>query len=180
MFSPLRATVRSNDNSTNRILISSLDRGGVWSAPAQTSDSTKFAPSQIFFRGKFWLAFVANDAGNNILVCRSDNGLQFSQPPLRLNVSAGSAPSLAVSTANSTSYSPTQIPCWWAARAATAKVGRPVTWATTPRTGRRQAQWVTIRINRYTVVQPAAGLQCTAACWSPPSTRGSRKSFVMI
>jgi hypothetical protein len=71
------------DNSYNSVLTSYSGNGQDWSVnrpvknPSQ-SQSSKAAPALAVFQNRLWIAFVANGPSNQLLVCNSGNGQDWS------------------------------------------------------------------------------------------------------
>ena len=57
---------------------------------------SKASPSLASFNGKLWVAFIASNGGNNILICNSSDGVVWSDDLDIHQASNGSGPSLAV------------------------------------------------------------------------------------
>jgi hypothetical protein len=92
---PLLAAFRSNDEKTKRILVSPSDDGVNWGGGVDTSQRSRNTASQVFFQGKFWGVFIADDDTTELVLCSSTDGLKWSSPK-RLGQLSIAAPSLAV------------------------------------------------------------------------------------
>ena len=99
----LYAAFIANDSGQNVLIHSTADGihwaplNGAAGAAADIHQASGSAPSLAVFKDRLWVAFIANDSGNNVLVCSSN--LDGSFPPGNLDIqqaSNGSAPSLAV------------------------------------------------------------------------------------
>jgi hypothetical protein len=72
------------NNSYNSLLTSYSGNGqDDWSVDSQVknpsqSQSSKAGPALAVFQNKLWIAFVANDTSNQLLICNSGNGLDWS------------------------------------------------------------------------------------------------------
>ena len=93
------------NNSYNSLLTSYSGNGQDWSVDSQVknpsqSQSSKAAPALAVFQNKLWIAFVANDASNQLLICNSGNGQDWSDNSQVKNPnqsqSSKAAPALAV------------------------------------------------------------------------------------
>jgi len=98
----LYAAFIANDSGQNVLIHSTADGihwaplNGAAGAAADIHQASGSAPSLAVFKDRLWVAFIANDSGNNVLVCSSN--LDGSFPPGNLDIqqaSNGSAPSLA-------------------------------------------------------------------------------------
>jgi hypothetical protein len=108
----LWAAFIANDGGQNVLICTSTD-SVIWTSdpsnPSPTSTnidigqaSNGSSPSLAVFDGKLWVAFIANDSGNNVLVCSSSDGVNWGTiQGIGKNTdigqaSNGSSPSLAV------------------------------------------------------------------------------------
>jgi hypothetical protein len=92
--SPLYATFRSNDPS-NRILIAPSRDGTDWQGGVEIRQRSGYAACQVFFKGKYWVAFVEEDKTKPPAVCSSEDGVRWSDKR-RINESTQNSPALAV------------------------------------------------------------------------------------
>src|SRR5215472_10196387 len=92
-------------DTSNQLLICNSGNGQDWSDNSQVknpsqSQSSKAAPAQPVFQNKLWIAFVANDTSNQLLICNSGNGQDWSDNSQVKNPnqsqSSKAAPALAV------------------------------------------------------------------------------------
>ena len=70
--------------------------GSHWSQSSRLEQTSGKGCSIVEFQGKVWIAFIANDSGNNVLVCSSPDGVNWSGGNTDIHQAAGSSPSLAV------------------------------------------------------------------------------------
>ena len=89
----LYATFLSNDP-TKRILVCSSADGTTWNGGEFVGEYTKATASQVFFKGKYWGAFVGKDS-NNVLISSSDDAVHWSRNR-ETGQSTKGAPSLTV------------------------------------------------------------------------------------
>ena len=88
------------DNATNDLLVCNSANGKDWSQAALvtnqvTNQFTKMAPALAVWDNKLWLAFVADNATNDLLICSTANGQTWSQPHSWPTRSSKMAPTLA-------------------------------------------------------------------------------------
>src|SRR5215468_1477930 len=100
----MRIAFVAKDNSKS-LLTSHSANGQLWSDRSHVknpnqSQSSKAAPALAVFQNKLWIAFVANDASNQLLICNSGNGQDWSDNSQVKNPnqsqSSKAAPALAV------------------------------------------------------------------------------------
>jgi hypothetical protein len=87
------------NNDTNDLLVCNSANGRDWSPATQVTNpanqTTKLAPALAAWDNKLWLAFVANNETNDLLVCSSADGKTWSNTTQVTNPAAKAAPALA-------------------------------------------------------------------------------------
>jgi hypothetical protein len=84
------------NNDGQNVLVSTTGPGLTgWTADCDIDQASGFAPSAVYFNGRFRIAFVANNEGQNVLVCSSADGANWSNNE-DIHQASESAPSLAV------------------------------------------------------------------------------------
>jgi hypothetical protein len=88
------------DNGTNDLLVCSSANGQAWSPSTVVTDQfakqfTKMAPALAVWDNKLWLAFVADNDSNDLVICSTADGKTWSPTALVANQASKMAPALA-------------------------------------------------------------------------------------